>query len=312
MLEVGTQGRLRAIAFAAAVLIAALGSAQPARAALTSTAKATRAYWTAQRMRSALPLGLPGAAAAAPAQPTPKAALHQRVRHITRRPLRSHGKVFFTITPYKFQCSATAVKAPSHSLVITAGHCSYDRSVFDPLGNAIQKWMFVPAYSHGRAPFGKWPGTTTATAQWQASDPTISPTGDILGGDLRYDVGAATVAHRHGKTLQSVVGGRRIAFNTSRQREYLAIGYPAEGQFDGKTEWSCDSPMTQSDSSGGAPATIGIACDMTGGSSGGGWVDAKGRLVSLTSYSINGDPNTLYGPYFGSAIQAFYNSVKNG
>jgi hypothetical protein len=51
---------------------------------------------------------------------------------------------------------------------------------------------------------------------------------------------------------------------------------------------------------------------MTGGASGGGWVDNDGRIVSVTSYTRSGDPNTLYGPYFGTAIRAFYNSVKNG
>jgi V8-like Glu-specific endopeptidase len=283
--------------------LATLATAKPA---------AVRSYWTAQRMRAALPVAAAGTEAAAATEVAPKRALHQRVRHITRRPLRAHGKVFFTISPYDFQCSATAVKAPSKSLVISAGHCTYDRSVLSPLGNGIKNWMFVPAYSRGRAPFGKWAGRPTATAEWQASDPTISPTGDILGGDLRFDVGAANVARLHGKTLQSVVGGRPVAFGTSRDHRYVAIGYPAEKPFDGKTEWSCSSPLAGTDASGGAPATIGIACDMTGGSSGGGWVDPRGRLVSLTSYSRSGDDRTLYGPYFGSAIRAFYNSVKSG
>ncbi len=293
-------------------MTAALAGAPAAPASAVPSAKVTRAYWTPERMRSALPLSLPGAAGTASSA---KAPLHHRIRHINRRPLRAHGKVFFTVQgppTYDYQCSGTAVRAPSKSLVITAGHCSYDQTLLSFNGNSVRKWMFVPAYSHGRSPFGKWPGSTTATPGWRGSHPTIDPLGEVTGGDLRYDVGAATVAPRNGKTLQSVVGGRRMGFNLSRQRTYHAIGYPAESPFNGQTEFGCDSPYKGPDGSGGQPATIGIACDMTGGSSGGGWVDGKGRLVSLTSYSRSGDANTLYGPYFGTAVQAFYNSVKNG
>ncbi len=32
----------------------------------------------------------------------------------------------------------------------------------------------------------------------------------------------------------------------------------------------------------------------------------------MTSYSRSGDNDTLYGPYFGSQVRSFYNSVKNG
>jgi len=263
-------------------------------------------------MRNALPGSLLTPGGSAKATSEKRATLHERVTHIRRAPLRAHGKVFFTVVPYDYQCSATAVRAPSESLVITAGHCSYDHNALNPLGNAVQNWEFVPAYDRGQKPFGAWPGTTSATPQWQASGPTISPTGDILGGDLRFDVGAATVAPRNGHTLQSVVGGRKMAFDRPREQRYLAIGYPAESPFNGRREFSCDSPYRGPDGSNGAPATIGISCDMTGGSSGGGWVNASGRLVSVTSYSMSNHPNTLYGPYFGAAIQSFYASVKNG
>jgi V8-like Glu-specific endopeptidase len=313
MLQVGFRGRARGTALFFALAVATLGVAGPQAAAAGASAKAVREYWTPQRMRAAIPVGLPGTG---PSESSSKRGLHHRIRHIKRPPLRAHGKVFFTVQgppTYDYQCSGTAVRAPSKSLVITAGHCSFDQTLLSFNGNAVRQWMFVPAYSHGRSPFGKWPGHPTATPGWRGSHPTIDPLGEVTGGDLRYDVGAASVAPRNGKSLQSVVGGRPMGFNLSRHRTYHAIGYPAENPFDGQTEWGCDSTFKTSDNGeGGQPAPIGIACDMTGGSSGGGWVDGKGRLVSLTSYSLNGDDNTLYGPYFGSAIQSFYNSVKSG
>jgi V8-like Glu-specific endopeptidase len=312
MLQVGSRGRFGGTALAGVVALTVFAPVASGSGLTPSKARAIRDYWTPQRMRAATPLRLgPTAASSA------KGSLHHRIRHIKRRPLRAHGKVFFRVTSalmtYDYECSGTAAKAPSKSLVITAGHCSYDQATLSSNGNAVRKWVFVPAYSHGHAPFGKWPGTTTATTQWQQSSPTISPLGGITGGDLRFDVGAGTVGRLHGKTLQSVVGGRSPGFNLSRHRTYHAIGYPAEPPFDGATEFGCDSTFKTSDNGeGGQPAPIGINCDMTGGSSGGGWVDDKGRLVSVTSYTLNGDDKTLYGPYFGSAIQAFYNSVKSG
>jgi hypothetical protein len=51
---------------------------------------------------------------------------------------------------------------------------------------------------------------------------------------------------------------------------------------------------------------------MTAGASGGGWIIHKRELVSVTSYSYTSQPGVLYGPYFGSAIQDFYNSVRSG
>jgi V8-like Glu-specific endopeptidase len=274
-------------------------------------AKAIRSYWTPARMRAALPGSVlaPGGPGVARAKGSP---LHEAVAHPQRAPMRTHGKVFFTIPPYDLQCSATSVKAPTGSLVITAGHCSYDHSTLNPVGNAIRNWEFVPAYRDGHAPFGEWPGTSTATAEWRSSGPLLSPTGEILGGDLRFDVGAGIVERRNGSTLSSVVGARKIAFNRSRKQRYLAVGYPAEGQFNGRREFSCDSGQIGRDGSLGAPATIAIACDMTGGSSGGGWVNSHGTLLSVTSYSRGNDRDTLYGPYFGDAIRAFYDSVKNG
>ena len=56
-----------------------------------------------------------------------------------------------------------------------------------------------------------------------------------------------------------------------------------------------------------------ISCDMTGGSSGGGWFldsnansvgDAGEPLVSVNSYGYSGERNTMYGPYMPATGQA--------
>jgi hypothetical protein len=50
---------------------------------------------------------------------------------------------------------------------------------------------------------------------------------------------------------------------------------------------------------------MGIDCDMTGGSSGGGWI-AGGSLVSVNSYGYATLPNVMFGPYQGSVAQGLY------
>ena len=48
---------------------------------------------------------------------------------------------------------------------------------------------------------------------------------------------------------------------------------------------------------------------MTGGSSGGGWIQ-NGSLNSVTSFGYTGVKNILWGPYFGTVIQAVYNTAQ--
>jgi hypothetical protein len=58
-----------------------------------------------------------------------------------------------------------------------------------------------------------------------------------------------------------------------------------------------------------------MACNMTGGSSGGGWLDGDftsfggADLRSLNSYGYTGVEN-MYGPKFNSKTQAVYNAAN--
>ena len=64
-----------------------------------------------------------------------------------------------------------------------------------------------------------------------------------------------------------------------------------------------------------------ISCDMTGGSSGGGWFldsnansvgDAGEPLVSVNSYGYSTEKTTMYGPYMPASGQAraLYDSMR--
>jgi hypothetical protein len=51
---------------------------------------------------------------------------------------------------------------------------------------------------------------------------------------------------------------------------------------------------------------MGIGCDMTVGSSGGGWATAAGALNGVNSYRYTGQPDVMYSPYFGPTIKELY------
>ncbi|MFI6597809.1 trypsin-like serine peptidase [Nonomuraea sp. NPDC050536] len=71
------------------------------------------------------------------------------------------GKVFFVNGKgEKKWCSATSIQSKYHNLVATAGHCVYDtQSNVD----TMSKWVFVPGYYQGKAPWGIYVGKQAFT-----------------------------------------------------------------------------------------------------------------------------------------------------
>jgi hypothetical protein len=259
-----------------------------------------RAYWTPERMRAAAPVeaGLAGGRSERAVDVSDTSASF---------PGRLHGKVFFTLTggeaPGDYVCSATVVGSNSHSLVWTAGHCIDDSETG---GGLAANWTFVPGYNAGAAPFGEWPAKRLATT-----------TGWHSAANVRVDLGAATVVRdAAGRGIEDVVGARPIAFGRSNPASVTAFGYPAspalfQPLFDGERLYSCDSPITGTDNpAGSGPDPLQIECDMSGGSSGGGWIAPDGALVGLISYGYAADLNHLYGPYLGTAARELYEEAS--
>ena len=268
---------------------------------------AVRAYWTPERMENAIPL-LPALDGEGGAN---RGTIAERVRRVKRGAKKTHGKVFMTFSGVDYVCSGTSVNAPSDSLVWTAGHCVYEPGA---LGGKATNFEFVPAYKNGEAPFGEWPAEQlNATSQWKNGGLICLPGISFGGcGDVSYDLGAASVASSpQGRKLHERVGARGIDFNGPRDRTYKIYGYPAEGEFDGEHLYRCKSPYQGADNSAGNPKPMRATCDMTGGSSGGGWI-AGGKVASVVSYGYSDEPNKLYGPYQGNAARALYDSIDNG
>jgi V8-like Glu-specific endopeptidase len=315
---------LKAAVFAASTLMATAllsgGAAQAAPQAPMTTPASTvshaqtesqaalESYWTPERMKSAKPGNtinsqgwggqgrsiMPKAGAEALAAPEPKAAPVKRAG--SPAPVSHIGKVFFTLGGQNYVCSANAVQSTNQSTVATAGHCTYDLSA-----GWASKFVFVPAYNNGSAPYGMWSATSLhSTSEWVSRN------------DISYDGAFAVVAPLNGRTLSATVGASKIGFNLARGLTYSAYGYPAASPFNGETLKSCYGTASR-DRIGGTQSQ-GIPCDMTGGSSGGPWFigsGSGGTQNSVNSFGYNIQKNVMYGPYFGSSIQTAYSIASN-
>ena len=268
---------------------------------------AVRDYWTPERMRMASPADMVVDAAGELVREAGQPRVATDVSAASQSfPERVHGKVFFTIPagsqPGDYVCSATAVRSNSHTLAWTAGHCVNDPEFG---GGFATNWTFIPGYLNGEAPFGEWPATgLLTTAAWGEE------------ANIRQDLGAAVLARNaEGQGVQDAVGARPIDFRLARDQQFAAFGYPAQPTlfnptFDGQRLYSCLSPVTGSDNPpGDGPETMQIDCDMSGGSSGGGWVTANGSVNGLTSYGYELDFDHLYGPYFGTEARNLYHEA---
>jgi hypothetical protein len=269
------------------VLAVPASAAQPAKARAVDQSRAEVVrYWTADRMRDAIPLdAVRGADRKRRKGSFPFASYEPA----TYNP--AHGKVFFSDGPVNYMCSGTALTSGNQSVVWTAGHC-----VNQGPGAFYTNWAFVPGYKDGTRPYGTWTARTLlTTAEWRQS------------GDFGYDFGAAVVSTNAGATLTATVGSRDAGFDQTAEQHYLLHGYPVGPPFSGGKLFICESDLGLRDTSTN-PATMGIGCDMTGGSSGGGWVVGN-TVLSVISYGYTYQPDVLYGPYQGAVAQQLYASA---
>jgi hypothetical protein len=283
--------RLSLLLLSAALCLALLCTA-PAFAARVDVKRVTQSraavvnHWTKARMRAATPVEqVRGARRLLAAYP------YDSYEHPGPYPP-PHGKVFFTLGGVDYVCSGTALNSSNGSVVWTAGHC-----VNEGPGAFATNWAFVPAYRDGSAPYGTWTARELLTTSAWGNQ-----------GDISYDLGAAVMSTSGGSTLNARVGGRGVAFNYDRNQFYSSFGYPAAPPFNGERLWVCEAQLATSDTST-SPQTMGIGCDMTGGSSGGGWVVGN-NVYSVNSYGYLTQPDVMYGPYQGSVAQSLYTSAS--
>lgn len=286
--------RLHAVVLIAVFLVLALGSVAHAAAVGKATGQ-TRAdvlhYWTDAKMKDAVPVeraAKPNAGKPGPSAPTyPYTALTPGTPY-TSFPTNTNGKVYFTEGRTNYVCSGTALASSNQSVVWTAGHC-----VNAGPGAFHTNWMFVPAYLNGAAPYGRFTASRLfSTPGWTGS------------GDFRYDLGAAAVgtSSTSGQKLTVALGGgRTLSTGASVLTSYTLYGYPQAKPFNGQTLRGCAAPFGLLDPYATAtPQPMGVGCNMTGGSSGGAWLNSSGQVVSVNSFGYTSYKNVMFGPQQGT------------
>jgi hypothetical protein len=288
--------------------------------------QALAAYWTPARMKAAKPdTELPSVKAAAAAAKTttqsttatkpqgaaqkvagaapkvePKAVLPDvsAQAYLPGYPVghpvaRTNGKVFFTSFGLSYVCSGAIVNTEGKSSVWTAGHCVSDGQAWN------FNWYFVPNYDSGSAPYGVWTAaqlwTTTA---WFNNN-----------GDFANDVGSAVMYRNNGWRITDYLGGQGIAWNYPIGYYMYAFGYPQAAPFDGCCLWA-----EQGYTYDGGGGTIYMVNYMTGGSSGGPWLNFFdgnwGYINGHNDFKYNTLPQYMFSPYYGNQVASLYNTVR--
>lgn len=240
------------------------------------------------------------------------------------------GKLYLTTTTGQDAwCSAAVVPAQNKSLLITSGHCLNNRSrpinygtgdqAYDA-GTWNENFLFVPAYSNGAQPYGRYPYlSVTVTRSW------------YLYKNLHHDVGVIVVDVNPGtgRYISDTVGSLGLIFNASHQgviNEWYAFGY--SGNLDGgRYLRSCHSYTAMHEPAPAPPAggddhsIYGIGCNLQNGVSGGPMVykrqsvdgceefPAECSLIkSVGSYGIDPDAYgpSLMGPHLGDQEFSIY------
>lgn len=270
----------------------ATGVSQTAVISPTAAGKVL-AYWTPARMQAARPIDGSGSKAdplAAEATISARA-----VSTPTTYPYSTAGRIFLKTRRGKGFCSGVAVNTPTRRLVLTAGHCLSLREGSARFPEATRYLEFIPAYSNGEAPFGRFVMETGYVLNaWKHTE---SP---------NYDFGAVlTYPNALGQNVADATGGgANIALNLPRDEEFMILGYPGfnqqrmrvcEGSFSGHNPFSRGLP---------GPAQSLAGCFLMPGSSGGPWFVGEPPLLDgLTSETVQLHPYVHYlsSPYFGSA-----------
>ena len=275
-------------------LTAAVAQARPVAQTNNETRGQVLGYWTAERMSNAKPVERVAGQSPRRGKPGGGTTTSSTATEVPLPYPSAEGKVFFTDNGVNYVCSGSALVSANESVVWTAGHC-----VNEGPGAFYTNFMFVPAYRDGVAPYGRFPGPTLLTTSgWRTS------------GEFGVDVGAAVVGtNEQGVTLADAVAEIPPVFNSARNQGYRLYGYPAAGKFNGQRMYVCNTAWSRNDTSA-TPATMGVPCNMTGGSSGGGWLTSSGAVASVVSYGYSSLKNVLFGPHLETEAQQLYTTAE--
>jgi V8-like Glu-specific endopeptidase len=246
-------------------------------------------YWTAEKLRTAIPADLPSGTAGTPSKQGNSSGIASK----PVAPLRNNaandavpstaGKLFFTDNGLNYVCSASTINNGYKNLIITAGHC-----VHSGQGGAWHSnIVFAPAYYNGQSGYGLWNWSQArAFNSW------------INSSDFSHDQAFVTLQQRNGANLIDTVGGNGLVWGNSTSQAGTRIwGWPAEPPYNGEVPYYCDGTTY---AWGGSDAAL--TCSMNGGASGGPWLKDRidtnlGYVFAVTSRrTTSGTPTLLSTP----------------
>lgn len=312
-----------AMALLVGLTVPTVTGARPAQSAAQAEHARILAYWTPERVASAQPREFVRTEVGFAQAPIPRA-----------RPggggggtgaswtgngtieLRS-GRVLFAMGGSNWICSGSVVNGGaggSSATVLTAGHCVYDGA-----DGWATNWLFIPdfddapTYACADTAFGCW----TATRLGANAD---FVSGGGFGNDtVHVDYGFALVGPG-GKAgdvdLDSVGGTYELkTTETSLSDTQWAFGYPAAKKYKGKDLVYCTGSLI-ADPYG--ADTWGMACNQTGGSSGGPWLHGTtdpatptGTVSSNNSYGYS-NLSYMFGPKFNTETSTVVGDTADG
>jgi V8-like Glu-specific endopeptidase len=303
---------------------------QAGRAAVGQNATAAQAvssYWTPERMRAAQPVedapfykaavakgerqaaidqgkakrrgpdGAPFSVPPAESTAGVEAAYNPNLPS-TAPTAKTMGKVFFTKGGANMVCSAIVLSTEGLDAVWTAGHCIHGGAG----GTYHSNWAFVPAYDDDLVnprPYGTW-------TAWSLNPPAAWRTSS----SVYEDMGMAAMNMNFGWHIASYLGSQVFIANQGMSVFEDAFGYPAKSPFEGGNLFRCWGTSAPE-----YAQTIKIPCDMTRGSSGGGWLRSyngnTGYLNGVVS-RINQivGPTVMMSPYFDNTALDLYNATR--
>lgn len=321
--------RSRLAALGAPILVLALLPGPAAAAPPFDAAAAHRAqviaYWTPERMRAATPRDFVfdparGIVPAAKVKPQPTDPTFTTGASWTAGGimLTATGKVYFEMDGSGWICSGSIVRDSNstQAIVLTAGHCAVGND-----GVFATNWMFIPAFD--TAP--TYTCANTVWGCWVASalyvDSEFAYAGSFNTTAVRHDWAFAVVGagSKDGSQLDAAVrGDLPIQYRQDFAGKALsAFGYPAGSPYTGSDLVYCRGTVGTDRYT--SNTTWSLPCKMTGGSSGGPWVQATDTahytdavLSSLNSYGYSSVKSTMFGPMFNAETKDAYDSADSG
>jgi len=212
---------------------------------------------------------------------------------------RTAGKVFMTLGGIDKVCSGTVINSEGKDTVWTAGHCVHSGQGGDWASN----FAFVPAYDDDLTnprPYGTW--TAPRSGLW-------TMTAWINNSDFSEDMGVAIMNTLNGEHIVTKFGGQGLRVNAGKSVFDYAFGYPAETPFDGGNLFRCSGTISSHGSD------VKMSCDMTRGSSGGGWLNGyDGNWGYLNGVNSRIDsimnPTIMISPYFDDTAWTLFNATR--